>query len=358
MLERGLTHYASAGITTARDGALGPGAVSLLAAMAGAGKLPIDVVGYARHASADESLLAAIARDGKAPSRFRLAGVEISIDGSLSGYSAYLSRPYTTPPKAQDVLGDLCDNADLEHGFVSRLTPLARGAVPSPASGSGVADMTQDEVTNWVRRCDAQGVQLTVHANGDAALDRLAEAIKTVRGDQSRPTLRTVIKNEIMREDQVDFVARHALLPTFAPMPLFYRNPRQRDAMIGADRAERVAPAADCLRRNIKFTLHHDAPIAGAHMLPLVAVAINRVAVGGRNLSAGQRVTTFAAFRAITADAAWQCFEEQRKGTLEAGKLADLVILSNDPFLAPQDKIGQIRVMETIKEGKVVFRRA
>ena len=92
-------------------------------------------------------------------------------------------------------------------------------------------------------------------------------------------------------------------------------------------------------------------------MLPLVAVAVNRFSASGKSLSPRQRVTSYAAFRAITIDAAWQCFEEQRKGTLEVGKLADLVILSNDPFSMPQDRIGLTRVMETIKEGKVVFRR-
>ncbi len=68
-----------------------------------------------------------------------------------------------------------------------------------------------------------------------------------------------------------------------------------------------------------------------------------------------ERITPYEAFRAVTKDAAWQNFEEHRKGTLEVGKLADMVILSKDPLAIDPMTINQIKVTETIKDGKTVF---
>ena len=74
--------------------------------------------------------------------------------------------------------------------------------------------------------------------------------------------------------------------------------------------------------------------------------AVNRITTSGKELGPEQRITPFEALRAITADAAWQNFEEDRKGTLEAGKLADLVILSDDPLAVDPMKIRDIQVLE------------
>ena len=90
-------------------------------------------------------------------------------------------------------------------------------------------------------------------------------------------------------------------------------------------------------------------------MLPVAAASVNRVTSSGKALGPEQRITPFQALRAVTADAAWQYFEEKRKGTLEAGKLADLVILSDDPLAVEPMKIGDIQVLETIKEGETVY---
>ena len=76
---------------------------------------------------------------------------------------------------------------------------------------------------------------------------------------------------------------------------------------------------------------------------------------GGKDLGPGERITPFEALRAITADAAWQNFEEDRKGTLEIGKLADLVVLSDDPLAIDPMKIRDIQILETIKDGQRIY---
>ena len=107
----------------------------------------------------------------------------------------------------------------------------------------------------------------------------------------------------------------------------------------------------------MKLTLHHDAPIAHWGMLPVVDAAVNRVTSSGRLLGPEERITPYEALRAVTKDAAWQYFEEHRKGTLEPGKLADLVILDKDPLMVDPKTIKDIKVLETIKEGKKIYGR-
>ncbi len=159
--------------------------------------------------------------------------------------------------------------------------------------------MTQEEVTGWVRRCDAQGVQMIIHTNGDAATDMLIKAIETARKGGARPDLRTVIIHaQTIREDQLDFAAKHGLVPSFFPSHIVFWGDRHRDRFLGPERAARISPANSCVQRGMKFTLHHDAPIAGIGMLPVAAASVNRVTSSGKVLGPEQRIIAFQALRA------------------------------------------------------------
>ena len=130
----------------------------------------------------------------------------------------------------------------------------------------------------------------------------------------------------------------------------------KRQIFLGPYRAARISPANSALKKDIKFTLHHDAPVAGISMLSVVAAAVNRMTSDNNELGPEEKITPFQALKAITADSAWQYFEEDRKGTLEVNKFADLVILSDDPLEIEPSKITEIKVLETVKEGKTIFK--
>lgn len=216
--------------------------------------------------------------------------------------------------------------------------------------------MTQEQVEHWVRRCDDNGIQIQAHTNGDAATDMLLDAVQKIRAEKPRPDLRTtIIHAQMMRDDQLDVAARHGLTPSFFPVHVYFWGDRHRDLFIGPERAARMDPARSARDRGLKFTLHHDAPIAGISMLKVAWAAVNRVTTSGKELGPDERITPFEALRAITADAAWQNFEEDRKGTLETGKLADLVMLSEDPLAVDPMRIKDIQVLQTIKEGRTVY---
>jgi len=358
MLEEGMRFYAQAGITTAQDCASGKGTLKLLETMEKEGKLPIDIIAWPLYKGVDDAAFNAIVADRGSTGRLRRGGLKMTVDGSIQGYTAFLSKPYYVQPENTHPTADKCVTDTAEHIFVSSETATGDGGdlAKSAKGHRGYSNMTQEEVNTWLKRCDDANIQTQVHTNGDAATDMLIKAVGKVRGNKPRPDLRTtIIHAQTMREDQLDFSAKHGLTPSFFPIHVYFWGDRHRQIFLGPERALRISPSRTALDRNLKVTLHHDAPIAGIEMLTVAWSAVNRVTTSGKELGPEHRITPFEALRAITADAAWQNFEEKRKGTLEAGKLADMVVLSDDPLAVNPMKIKDIKVLETIKEGNRIF---
>jgi predicted amidohydrolase YtcJ len=116
-------------------------------------------------------------------------------------------------------------------------------------------------------------------------------------------------------------------------------------------------PMRSALDRGVPFSIHHDAFVTPPSVIDVVAFAVNRVTSSGKPLGTEEELTVEQALRAVTIDPAWQYGEEDSKGSLEAGKLADLIILSANPLEVDKTEIRDIQVLETIKEGKTVYER-
>jgi predicted amidohydrolase YtcJ len=358
MIEAGLQFYAEAGITTAQDCAASRGTWQLLAAMEQKGQLPIDVITWPAFKGVDDESFDYIVAKRGSTGRLRFGGIKLAVDGSIQGYTAFLSQPYHVQPDNAHPTSDKCDTEQAERIFISAENEVYNPDLPLSADEGyrGYASMTQEQIDDWLKRCDDNGIQIQVHTNGDGATDMLIKAVEKVRADNPRPDLRTtIIHAQTMRDDQLDFAAKHGLTPSYFPIHVYFWGDRHRDLFLGPERAARINPARSALDRKLKVTLHHDAPIAGIEMLKVVWAAVNRVTTSGILLGPEERITPFEALRAITADAAWQNFEESRKGTLETGKLADMVVLSDDPLSGDPMAIKDVRIMETIKEGKTVY---
>jgi len=124
---------------------------------------------------------------------------------------------------------------------------------------------------------------------------------------------------------------------------------------IGPERSARISPARSAGDRDIRFTLHADTPVVPMNPLQMVWNAVNRLTSGGAVLGADQRISVMQALKAVTIDAAWQVFEETSRGSIEVGKLADFVILSDNPLNRPES-IHQIKVLETIIGGRTRYK--
>jgi predicted amidohydrolase YtcJ len=110
-------------------------------------------------------------------------------------------------------------------------------------------------------------------------------------------------------------------------------------------------------RRDMIFTTHHDAPVAFPDSMRVLDATVTRRARGsGRIVGPQHRVDVITALKAMTIWPAYQHFEEKTKGSLEVGKLADFVVLSKDPTQVEPTTIADIKVTETVKEGRTIFR--
>ena len=152
------------------------------------------------------------------------------------------------------------------------------------------------------------------------------------------------------------YIKELGIIPSFFGMHTYYWGDWHRDSVLGPERAARISPAASALKRGMIHTQHHDAPVALPSAIMILASQVNRTTRSGQVLGAEQRVSVMAALKTITIAAAYQYFEENTKGSLEPGKLADFVILDKNPLKVESVSIKDIKVVETIKEGDVIYR--
>jgi len=203
------------------------------------------------------------------------------------------------------------------------------------------------------------GYQIAIHGNGDAAIDDILHAFEQAQRQYPRADARHRIEHcQVVREDQLDRIAELGITPSFFVGHVYYWGDRHRDIFLGPERAARISPLASAIRRGIRFTIHNDTPVTPVDPLHLVWCAVNRLTRSNQVLGAEQRISALEALRAVTIDAAWQNFEERRKGSIETGKLADFVILAENPLSIAPERIREIQVLETIVGGETVYRSA
>jgi predicted amidohydrolase YtcJ len=166
-----------------------------------------------------------------------------------------------------------------------------------------------------------------------------------------------MIHAQTVREDQQDAMRDEGIVPSYFAAHTFYWGDWHRDSVFGVERASRISPLKTTADRGMPYTIHNDTPVVPADMMRLWWAAVNRITRSGQVLGEAQRVSAAEALKAITINGAYQYFEEDRKGSIEVGKLADFVILESNPLKAEPMAIKDIAVLETIKEGVSVYRR-
>jgi predicted amidohydrolase YtcJ len=127
---------------------------------------------------------------------------------------------------------------------------------------------------------------------------------------------------------------------------------------VGPELADNISPTGWATKRGMRFTSHHDAPVAFPNSMRVLDATVTRRSRSGDIIGPAQRVDVLTGLKALTIWAAYQQFEDDQKGSLEVGKLADFAILSADPTAVDPETIDQIEVVETIKQGESIYRRA
>jgi predicted amidohydrolase YtcJ len=156
----------------------------------------------------------------------------------------------------------------------------------------------------------------------------------------------------------VDSYKALGVFPSFFPMHTFYWGDWHRDRTVGPALADDISPTGWAVRRGMIFTSHHDAPVAFPDSMRVLDATVTRRSRSGDIIGPDQRVDVITALKAMTLWPAYQYFEEDRKGSIEVGKLADLVILSDDPTAVDPETLDQLVSPRRSRKARRSMRRA
>ncbi|MGB7287116.1 MAG: amidohydrolase [Salaquimonas sp.] len=233
--------------------------------------------------------------------------------------------------------------------------PYYTGA-PGKEPDFGLAYMEREILFAEVQKLHDMGFQIHTHCNGDASADMYLDAIENAISKNPRSDHRhTLIHGQVMRIDQMDRCKNLGVTISFFSAHIFYWGDKHYELFLGPERAQNISPAKWAQEAGVRFTIHNDASVTPTRPLHLMHCAVNRKTQSGRVLGEHQRISAESALRAHTIDAAWQVFQENERGSIEVGKLAEFAILSENPIENP-DQLGKIKVMETIRYGKSVWK--
>ena len=327
-LELALAYYASYGITTAHEGVLQEEQIPLVEYAASKGKLFIDLVCLVHQPAAEKLLNQKAIRWGTYNNGLKYLGMKIITDGSPQSKTAYLTEPYVLVSSGEQ-------------------------------SSRGNPDMSQTKINELFLTFYRNRIQIFAHCNGDAAIDMIiaghVNAIKQLT-DQNIDRRTVIVHSQIMRPDQLDAYRKYGFFATFFTNHVYYwgdvhlRN-------LGEKRASFISPMHSAIEKGVPVANHTDYSVTPINQLFTCWTAVNRLTGSGKILGPEERITPYQALKAITMGSAYMCFEEDTKGSLKPGKIADFVILGNNPLKVEPMAIKDIQVLSTIKCGKEVYRR-
>ena len=327
MVKQASAEYLAKGVTTAQSGGLDGTMLQgmWLSQMLNLSPLRLEL--WPAYNSLAEELLNGErnAEDFETP-KLNLGAVKIIADGSIQGYTGYLSRPYHTPY-----------HGDGEH--------------------RGYPTMSREELTRLVTRFHKAGFQLAIHGNGDASIDDIIHAFAEAQKAHYREDPRLIVVHaQMARDDQLARMKELGMTPSFFSAHTYYWGDRHRDIFMGPERAANMSPAQSAVKIGLRITTHLDTPVVPMDPLLAAWATVNRQTSGGQVIGPHQRINVEQALRALTLDAAWQIFRDDELGSITPGKLADLVVLDKDP-VQYSEKLRNIMVEKTLIGGVVVYRR-
>jgi hypothetical protein len=318
--------YAQEGITTAHEGATHLADLKTIKAASEAGVNIIDIVAYPFITELDGILEVSPRSEWLTyKNNLKIGGVKITVDGSPQGRTAAFSEPYLTggPGGEQDWFGELT--------------------------------FPQSMCNDMVKRVYQMDVPLILHCNGDAAIDAFLEAYEYARdGDYSKDWNVTTIHSQFMRKDHIPKFVEYKVRPSFYTLHTYYFYEAHLENR-GFEQAQYISPMRDAMDAGLKPTNHTDFVVAPLDQMFMLYSAVNRISRGGATVGPDQKVSPYEGLLTMTRYAAMQYDEQDSKGTLEAGKRADLVILSDNPLKVEPTKIKDIQVLETLKDGESIY---
>ena len=316
---------AALGITTLCDqatgGLAGPAELEAYRAMYDGGRMKARIRAYAYSEQPGWDEAGVMPFDGDA--LMRIAGWKIVTDGSNQGFTGRQRAPYHT----RDTVGIFYVEPD------------------------ALREMAIDRTK--------KGWPLSLHGNGDAAIDSILDAAEAARDEGvDVRALRCRIEHcSILHDDQIGRMKALGMVPSFLINHVHYWGHVMRDQVFGPEKVQLLDRCGAVEDAGLNWVMHTDAPVSPLGSLHKIRVAVARDLWKEPDtiLAPDERVSVAAAIGAITRTAAWACHSENEIGSLEPGKLADLVVLEEDPRAVSPTAISDIRISETWMDGARVY---
>ena len=325
LIKAAATEYSSMGVTTAQSGGVSKQLALGLSWFSRLGVIPQRLILFPFETEWGEALF-----DGEYdPADYNgdklvMGAVKIVADGSIQGYTGYLSEPYYTP----------------YHG---------------DADYRGYPSLSRKELFAQVEALHKAGYQLAIHGNGDAAIEDILDAFEAAQEAHPVEDPRMIlIHAQMARQDQLARMKNLGVTPSFFTAHTWYWGDRHRDIFLGPERAAQISPSRWAQEYGLHFSSHLDTPVTPMQPLQAVWSQVFRITTGGDVLGPEQRISVMDALRAVTLDAAWQVFQEDNRGSLNPGKYADLVVLSGDILQDPM-AMRELSVERTVIGGATVY---
>lgn len=324
-----LENWGKLGLTTVSELALGglsqgAGDISIIRNASQTGRLKARIRAYPFYTIGEEAWDDAGVKPGDGDALVRVAGYKLVADGSNQGFTGLQREPYL--------------NSD----------------------SHGLAYMSQEDLQTRAIERAKKGWHLAIHGNGDAAIDNILEACEAMRnaGIDMKNVRARIEHCSILHDDQITRMKDLGVSASFLIGHVHYWGVAMRDEVFGEEKARLLDRCKSLEDAGIGFTLHSDFMVTDPDPLHMIEMAVTRKTWKEPDyaLAPDESISVESAIRALTSEAAWQLFSEHEIGSLEAGKLADLVILEKDPRKVNPDSIKDIKVLETWMDGKQVYK--
>jgi len=316
--------YASEGYTHAAEGFTHIKDVEFLRLAAAEKTIFLDIVALPAFTEAQTWMNDPDFEFGEYRDGLKLQGIKFTQDGSPQGKTAHVVTPYLT------------------------------GGPGGEENWRGETTQPKEDFSAQVKTALDAGLQVFIHANGDATIDQTIAAVEAAGVTAADDRRTVVIHSQFQRPEHLDSYARLGMSPSyFTNHTFFWGDVHVRN--IGREKAEFISPVKSATAKGLVYSNHTDFNITPLDPFFVMWTAMARETKSGDVLGENERVDAYTALQGLTTGPAWQVFEENRKGMIKEGLLADFVILSADPVKAGVNGIREIEVLETIKEGKSIY---
>jgi predicted amidohydrolase YtcJ len=314
----------SLGITSVHEaGGYGPAQMRIMQRAVSEGSLRVRM--YAMVCSLHESekfverMIAAGVTTGLGDERFRIGPAKIFTDGSSSGPTCATREPYTSDP-----------------------------------TNTGILYYTQEEVDEILGEAHRHGFQITAHAIGDKGVEIVVNCIERALREHPREDHRHRIEHAgMVPPDLMQRIQALGIVPI--PNPAFFYEFGDGYIKNYGDRVDHMFPLADYVAEGVIAAAGSDCPVTVANPMQGIYCAVTRRTSSGTLVGETQRVPLLEAIRAFTLNGAYVTFEEDRKGSIESDKLADLVVLDRSILSAEPEEILSMKPVLTMIDGETVF---